>query len=194
MKSPSTLFSILCILHQKPVHSFLASTTKPHSPNDNVIVLSASSRPNIGESESRRSVLNRVVSSLPLVGLTTGIITANPPPSHATRAGAEDTSDKYAPKFVQTYEDFTQEPEGWQYKDVKVGSGELALEPGDRAVFDWSGYTIGYFGRPFEAKGGPQGGAFDKDLDFSRTVIGSGSVVPGVEKALMSMKPGIIKY
>ena len=24
---------------------------------------------------------------------------------------------------------------------------------GDRVVFDWSGYTIGYFGRPFEAKG-----------------------------------------
>jgi hypothetical protein len=27
------------------------------------------------------------------------------------------------------------------------------LKDGDRVVFDWSGYTIGYFGRPFEAKG-----------------------------------------
>eukprot|EP00978_Attheya_sp_CCMP212_P006610 scaffold15319_cov56-Attheya_sp.AAC.5 len=38
-------------------------------------------------------------------------------------------------------------------KDVKVGSGDVVLETGDRAVFDWSGYTSGYFGRPFEAKG-----------------------------------------
>lgn len=61
----------------------------------------------------------------------------------------------YSPKFVQTYEDFTSTPEGWSYKDVKVGSdaGGGDLTDGDRVVFDWSGYTIGYFGRPFEAKG-----------------------------------------
>jgi hypothetical protein len=62
-----------------------------------------------------------------------------------------------------------------------------------RVVFDWSGYTIGYFGRPFQAKGGPQGGAFDKDLDYDRTVIGSATMIPGVEKALMTMKPGGIR-
>ena len=54
-------------------------------------------------------------------------------------------------------------PEGWSYKDVKIGNssnsgsnnGHDAEEwkDGDRVVFDWSGYTIGYFGRPFEAKG-----------------------------------------
>jgi len=58
----------------------------------------------------------------------------------------------YSPEFVQSYSDFTKTEEGWQYKDVKVGSGDLPRE-GDRVVFDWSGYTIGYFGRPFEAKG-----------------------------------------
>ena len=62
-----------------------------------------------------------------------------------------------------------------------------------RVVFDWSGYTIGYFGRPFQAKGGPQGGAFYKDLDYDRTVIGSATMIPGVEKALMTMKPGWIR-
>lgn len=36
-------------------------------------------------------------------------------------------------------------------------------------------------------------GAFDKDLDFSRTVIGSGTVLPGLEKALAEMKPGGIR-
>ena len=61
----------------------------------------------------------------------------------------------YSPKFVQTYEDFTSTSEGWSYKDVKVGTGTGGgdLRDGDRVVFDWSGYTIGYFGRPFEAKG-----------------------------------------
>jgi len=60
---------------------------------------------------------------------------------------------------VQAYEDFILTEEGWSYKDVKVGAsqagrgdGEL-IKDGDRVVFDWSGYTIGYFGRPFEAKG-----------------------------------------
>ena len=58
----------------------------------------------------------------------------------------------FAPKFVQEYEDFSQTSEGWSFRDVKVGEGE-APSWGDRVVFDWSGYTIGYFGRPFEAKG-----------------------------------------
>ena len=139
---------------------------------------------------TRRSLLEKSCSILPL--LATGVL-ANPSISQAARSGAEDSSDKYAPKFVQTYEDFSQTDEGWQYKDVKVGSGDVQLENGDRAVFDWSGYTIGYFGRPFEAKGGPQGGAFDKDVDYSRTVIGSGTVVPGIEKALKCMKPGGVR-
>lgn len=94
----------------------------------------------------------------------------------------------------QSYEDFASTSEGWSYKDVKIGKdigGEL--KDGDRVVFDWSGYTIGYFGRPFEAKGGPQGGAFDKDLNYFRTTLGSKTLVPGLECALRNMKPGGIR-
>lgn len=40
---------------------------------------------------------------------------------------------------------------------------------------------------------GPQGGAFDKDLDYSRTVLGSGTLVPGVEYALRGMRPGGVR-
>ena len=40
---------------------------------------------------------------------------------------------------------------------------------------------------------GPQGGAFDKDLDYSRTVIGSHTVVPGLERAFLTMKPGGVR-
>jgi hypothetical protein len=55
-------------------------------------------------------------------------------------------------KYIQEYPDFTQNDEGFSYKDVKEGSGEFPKK-GDRVVYEWSGYTIGYFGRPFEAKG-----------------------------------------
>lgn len=43
------------------------------------------------------------------------------------------------------------------------------------------------------AKGGPQGGAFDKQLDFERTVLGSGAVVPGLESAFVGMQPGSVR-
>ena len=93
---------------------------------------------------------------------------------------------------LQQYADFTKAPEGWSYRDVNPGSGDSASK-GDRVVYEWSGYTIGYFGRPFEAKGGPQGGAFDKTQDYSRTVLGSGEIVKGMELAMQSMKAGGIR-
>jgi len=99
-------------------------------------------------------------------------------------------------KFLQEYPDFTASAEGWAYKDVKPGikeDGKGDLKDGDRVVFDWSGYTIGYFGRPFEAKGGPQGGAFDKDVDYFRTVLGTQTLVAGVECALRGMKVGGVR-
>ena len=93
---------------------------------------------------------------------------------------------------LQQYEDFTKAPEGFSYRDVNVGTG-VSPSIGDRVVYEWSGYTIGYFGRPFEAKGGPQGGAFDKNQDYSRTVLGKGEVVKGLELAMQSMKVGGIR-
>jgi len=98
----------------------------------------------------------------------------------------------FAPKFVQQYEDFSQTEEGWSYRDVSEGKGEAA-QTGDRVVFEWSGFTIGYFGRPFQAKGGPQGGAFDKDIDYARTVLGKGQLVKGLESALAGMRPGGVR-
>jgi len=107
----------------------------------------------------------------------------------ATMAKAEDQT----PSFVQEYADFIEAPNGgWRYRTVQSGSGVKA-QKGDRVVFDWSGYTIGYFGRPFQAKGGPTGGAFDKELDYSRTVIGSGAMIPALEQALADMEAGSIR-
>lgn len=99
------------------------------------------------------------------------------------------------PKFVQEYADFEEAPSGWRFRNVKPGNGGGGVKAakGDRVVYDWSGYTIGYFGRPFEAKGGPAGGAFDKDVDFFRTVIGSGTVIKALDEALQDMTPGMVR-
>ena len=74
--------------------------------------------------------------------------------SAALPANAEDTKAREEQrKYIQeSYADFTKTSDGLLYREVKPGSGERASE-GDRIVFDWSGYTIGYFGRPFQAKG-----------------------------------------
>jgi len=134
-----------------------------------------------GVSVDRRDVFRRACGTLSF--LSTAVPTVA---NSATGGGIVDK------EFLQKYEDFVKAPDGCQYKDVKLGEGSIA-DMGDRVVFEWSGYTIGYFGRPFEAKGGPQGGAFDKTLDYSRVKIGSGTIVPGVERALATMKPGGIR-
>jgi hypothetical protein len=58
------------------------------------------------------------------------------------------------------YPDYVQKDSGLQYKVVKEGTGKIA-EAGDRVVVDWEGYTIGYYGRPFQARNKVKGGAFD---------------------------------
>lgn len=103
-------------------------------------------------------------------------------------------ADLETPSFVQEYADFIKTPEGWSYREVTPGKpGGVRAAMGDRVVFDWSGYTIGYFGRPFQAKGGPQGGAFDKDVDYLRTVLGSGQMVKGLECSFVGMSAGQVR-
>ena len=134
---------------------------------------------------SRRKALQAVIFTAGSLAVPFGM-------SAAAEAQEED-SNIFAPAFVQQYQDFTATPNGWSYRDVNKGNGATAAL-GDRAVFDWSGYTIGYFGRPFQAKGGPQGGAFDKDnLDYARVVLGSNSIVPALEQALEGMQPGGVR-
>ncbi|EWM25288.1 Peptidyl-prolyl cis-trans isomerase, FKBP-type [Nannochloropsis gaditana] len=91
------------------------------------------------------------------------------------------------------YPDFSQTPSGLQYKDVREGKGNSPTV-GDRVVMDWEGYTIGYYGRPFEAKGKTKGGAFDSaDKEYLRFVLGKTPMIPALEEALQTMKPGGIR-
>jgi FKBP-type peptidyl-prolyl cis-trans isomerase len=144
----------------------------------------------------RREVMQQLWTTASASALVGGGMVLSTPPSSAWAADTESTTEgesMFAPKFVQEYADFTKTSEGWSFRDVSVGNG-ASPNMGDRVVYEWSGYTIGYFGRPFEAKGGPQGGAFDKrDVDFSRTVLGSGEVVKGLECAMRDMKVGGVR-
>eukprot|EP00518_Triparma_eleuthera_P002969 CAMPEP_0182454234 /NCGR_PEP_ID=MMETSP1319-20130603/960_1 /TAXON_ID=172717 /ORGANISM="Bolidomonas pacifica, Strain RCC208" /LENGTH=230 /DNA_ID=CAMNT_0024652233 /DNA_START=111 /DNA_END=800 /DNA_ORIENTATION=- len=97
---------------------------------------------------------------------------------------------------LQSYPDFTPLPSGISFKDATPAGTTLKGSPaqqGDRVVYAWSGYTIGYFGRPFQASGGPQGGAFDKEQDYNRCVLGDGSVVKGLEEGMRGMSAGQVR-
>jgi hypothetical protein len=54
----------------------------------------------------------------------------------ATSAATEKEGAMYSPKFVQTYDDFKESPEGWSYREVTAGKGDSAAK-GDRVVYDW---------------------------------------------------------
>lgn len=55
-------------------------------------------------------------------------------------------------------------------------------------------YTIGYYGRIFEAKGKTKGGAFDAaDKEYLRFVLGKQPMIPALEEAIASMKPGGVR-
>jgi len=90
------------------------------------------------------------------------------------------------------YPDFTQGKNGLQYKMVKEGTGR-SPSVGDKVVIDWEGYTIGYYGRPFQTRNKVKGGAFDaKDGldDYFRWVVGSGSCVAALDEGVKFMKEG----
>ncbi|PNW75631.1 hypothetical protein CHLRE_12g534700v5 [Chlamydomonas reinhardtii] len=89
--------------------------------------------------------------------------------------------------------DYVTTPSGLQYQDIKEGNG-ASPQPGDTVVIDWDGYTIGYYGRPFEARNKPKGSSFNDDnKDFYRFVLGEGKVIPAFEEAVADMKPGGIR-
>ena len=96
------------------------------------------------------------------------------------------------PDFVNKAEGYEQLPNGLQIRDAKVGSGATAVV-GDRIVYEWEGYTIGYFGRPFETKNGIKGGDFEGERDFARFVVGRGEVIPAVEQGVIGMKEGGVR-
>uniref|UniRef100_A0A0D9WV95 peptidylprolyl isomerase n=1 Tax=Leersia perrieri TaxID=77586 RepID=A0A0D9WV95_9ORYZ len=79
-------------------------------------------------------------------------------------------------KTKMKYPDYTETESGLQYK------------------VDWDGYTIGYYGRIFEARNKTKGGSFEGgDKDFFKFKFGSGQVIPAFEEAISGMAPGGVR-
>ena len=138
------------------------STTTTTTRKNNRQIHTHSSKKNIVHEEdvidNEMSIISRrfAIDTTILSTLTTAVVSLGIVPSTAAQAVTSNPSATSSEKdFLQSYEDFTSTSEGWQYKDIKIGKdiGGGDIKDGDRVVFDWSGYTIGYFGRPFEAKG-----------------------------------------
>ena len=89
-----------------------------------------------------------------------------------------------------SYSDFVKTPSGLLYKDGKVGTGKKP-EQGDRVVIDWTGYTIGYFGRPFETKKLREVQGDEKD--FLRFYLGDGTMIPALNEGLAGMAEGGVR-
>ena len=95
-----------------------------------------------------------------------------------------------------SYPDFTQTRSGLQYKIVKTGDG-IMPSTGDRVVLDWEGYTIGYYGRPFQARNKVKGGAYsakkgERDDEYFRFILGSGAAIAAVDEAVRYLKEGAV--
>ncbi|XP_020106368.1 peptidyl-prolyl cis-trans isomerase FKBP19, chloroplastic [Ananas comosus] len=96
-------------------------------------------------------------------------------------------------KTKMRYPDYTETNSGLQYKDLRVGNGPFP-KIGETVVVDWDGYTIGYYGRIFEARNKTKGGSFEGgDKDFFKFKLGSGQVIPAFEEAIAGMAPGGIR-
>lgn len=122
-----------------------------------------------------------------------GVAIALPSPASAVVKGYEPMpalQGKDYGKSRMQYSDYVSTPSGLQYQDLVAGTGAEA-KTGDTVVVDWSGVTIGYYGRPFEARNKPKGGAFTGDeKDFFRFTVGDASIIPAFNEALQGMKVG----
>ncbi|GAQ81998.1 FKBP-type peptidyl-prolyl cis-trans isomerase family protein [Klebsormidium nitens] len=99
----------------------------------------------------------------------------------------------YGKSAMRAGPDYILTETGLQYKELKPGLGPQAKK-GQVAVVDWDGYTIGYLGRPFEARNKSRGGSFEgSEKDFYRFRLGDNKVIPAFEEAVAGMRVGSIR-
>ncbi|KAK8933733.1 hypothetical protein KSP39_PZI015987 [Platanthera zijinensis] len=96
-------------------------------------------------------------------------------------------------KTKMRYPDYTETESGLQFKDLRIGDGPKPMK-GETVVVDWDGYTIGYYGRIFEARNKTKGGSFEgEDKDYFKFKIGSQQVIQAFEEAITGMSPGGVR-
>jgi FKBP-type peptidyl-prolyl cis-trans isomerase len=146
--------------------------------------------------QPRRATL---LSLLSATGLASAAALVRPlPQARAEVKGYEPMAalrDKDYGKSRMNYPDYERTASGLQYKELRAGDASAAPpQSGDLCVIDFDGYTIGYYGRPFEARNKPKGSSFvDDDKDFYRFTLGKDKVIPAIEEAIADMRPGAIR-
>ncbi|KAJ7547149.1 hypothetical protein O6H91_08G071800 [Diphasiastrum complanatum] len=91
------------------------------------------------------------------------------------------------------YPDYIETTSGLQYKDLRMGTGSTP-KAGETVVVDWDGYTIGYYGRIFEARNKAKGGSFEgSEKGYFRFKVGTEEVIPAFEEAVSTMAVGGVR-
>jgi len=94
-------------------------------------------------------------------------------------------------KRRRKFPDFELTKSGLQVKDVDPGRGSLFPSHGDTVVLSWEGYTVNYKGLPFETRKLQERAKVEAEpLRFK---VGDGSVIPGIDEAVRSMREGGIR-
>ncbi|CAO2836371.1 unnamed protein product [Amaranthus hypochondriacus] len=150
------------------------------------------------EMSNRREILLSSVGSIACCLLSATSFTATPPAAVAAASSSEFADmpalrGKDYGKTKMRYPDYTETESGLQFKDLRMGTGPTP-KTGDTVVVDWDGYTIGYYGRIFEARNKTKGGSFEgDDKDFFKFKLGSQEVIPAFEEAVSGMSLGGIR-
>ena len=156
------------------------------------VIADSSAKPWVSSSVSRRRALG-----LSAAAAAAAFLDASSGPALAEFQ----TSNEYMPslegkdygKSKYVYPDFVQLPDGLQYKTMKEGAG-AEMTSSKKAVIDWDGYTLGYYGRPFEARNKSKGGAFTgDDKDFVRFTADDPKIIPAFREAVIGMRAGEIR-
>lgn len=158
-----------------------------------------------GESVGKRvEVINRRQVMFSSVGLIAGCLlnaasfSAAPVASVAASSPSEFTDmpairGKDYGKTKMRYPDYTETESGLQFKDLRLGTGPTP-KAGETVVVDWDGYTIGYYGRIFEARNKTKGGSFEgDDKEFFKFKLGFEEVIPAFDEAVLGMSLGGIR-
>lgn len=145
---------------------------------------------------SREELGRRPMLMFPLLGLGIESFIESLKDKTAIAAGFADMPALRGKDYGKTkmrYPDYTETESGLQYKDLRTGDGPVP-KIGDLVVVDWDGYTIGYYGRIFEARNKTKGGSFEgNEKDYFKFRLGSKQVIPAFEEAIATMAVGGIR-
>ncbi|CAE8600652.1 unnamed protein product [Polarella glacialis] len=83
--------------------------------------------------------------------------------------------------------DFRLLPSGLQVKEIDPGRSDAQeAKLGDYVVITWEGYTINYFGRPFETRSLQK--VSQVQPDPVRFKVGDGTMIPGIDEGVRGMR------